>query len=67
MRLTQSQNTTRATIARLASSALSPLGLAERIGAALSVAMPNDGYRLFGLDPTTMLVNRLLAASGSDA
>jgi DNA-binding CsgD family transcriptional regulator/GAF domain-containing protein len=66
MRLTQTQAATRAAIERLASSALMPIELAARIGDALTVALPNDGYRLFGIDPSTMLVNRLLAASESD-
>ncbi|MGH9176394.1 MAG: hypothetical protein ACRD1H_18640 [Vicinamibacterales bacterium] len=28
--------------------------------------MPNDGFRLFEVDPATLLVNRLLAASDND-
>ena len=46
---------------------LSPDRLAARIMAALGDAIPLAGFRLFGVDPSTMLVNRLLAASDSDA
>ncbi len=34
--------------------------------AAVQEAVPADGFRLFGVDPGTLLVNRLLAASASD-
>jgi DNA-binding CsgD family transcriptional regulator len=66
MRLTQRQQTTRQTIERLVSASLEPVELAQRICAALSSAIPNDGYRMFGVDPSTLLINRLLAASDSD-
>ena len=33
---------------------------------AISDAIPNDGYRLFAVDPGTLLINRLLAASDTD-
>jgi len=46
---------------------LAPDRLAERIMAAIGSAVPLDGFRLFGVDPLTMLVNRLLAASDTDA
>jgi DNA-binding CsgD family transcriptional regulator len=35
--------------------------------AAVQTAVPADGYRLFGVDPATCLINRLLAASDDDA
>jgi DNA-binding CsgD family transcriptional regulator len=66
MRLTQRQQTARQIIERFASSALDPVDLAQRICETLSVAIPNDGYRMFGVDPSTLLINRLLAASDSD-
>jgi DNA-binding CsgD family transcriptional regulator len=66
MRLTQRQQAARQAIERADSSGLPPAQLAERICSALSTAIPNDGYRLFGVDPETTLVNRLLAATDSD-
>ena len=66
MRLTRSQQEARHAIQRAGSAGLPPAQLAERISSALSTAIPNDGYRLFGVDPETTLVNRLLAASDSD-
>ncbi|HYI25812.1 MAG TPA: LuxR C-terminal-related transcriptional regulator [Thermomicrobiales bacterium] len=41
--------------------------MATRIARVLESAIGWDGYRIFGLDPATMLVNRLLAASENDA
>ncbi|HYI15447.1 MAG TPA: response regulator transcription factor [Thermomicrobiales bacterium] len=67
MRLTQRQQAARKAIERLGGSGGPPIQLAERICAALSSAIPNDGYRLFGVDPSTTLVNRLLAASDGDS
>lgn len=46
---------------------LSPSRLARAIAGALQVAVPCDGYRMFGVDPRTLLVNRVLAASDDDA
>jgi hypothetical protein len=66
MRLTQRQDTAKHEIERLDQSGLLPSPLADRICLALSNAIPNDGYRLFGIDPSTTLINRLLAASDSD-
>jgi DNA-binding CsgD family transcriptional regulator len=40
--------------------------LASAVMIALCQAIPVDGYRLFGLDPATRLVNRVLAASEDD-
>jgi DNA-binding CsgD family transcriptional regulator len=48
-------------------SGLPPEPLAARLVAALRLAFPADGFRLFGLDPATILINRLLAASDDDA
>src|SRR3954463_13010259 len=66
MRLSRNQQLARAAIERLGSPALSPVEVADRVTATLSVAIPNDGYRLFGIDPASMLVNRLLSASDGD-
>ncbi len=67
MRLTQRQQAAGRAIERLGGSGLPPTQLAQHICSALSSAIPNDGYRLFGIDPSTTLVNRLLAASDTDA
>jgi DNA-binding CsgD family transcriptional regulator len=40
--------------------------LAASVMNALGQAIPVDGYRLFGLDPATRLVNRVLTASEND-
>jgi DNA-binding CsgD family transcriptional regulator len=44
-----------------------PEALARRISSALTTAIPVDGYRLFGVDPGSLLINRLLAASDTDS
>jgi DNA-binding CsgD family transcriptional regulator len=62
----RTQRVAREQIARLAARGLSPEPLAARIVAAIQQVIPGDGYRLFCLDPTTRLVNRLLAASDND-
>lgn len=66
MRLTRAQAEARERIERLAGLGLDPVDLASGIGASLSLAVPNQGYRIFGTDPATLLINRLLAASDSD-
>jgi len=66
MRLTKSQIASRTRIEQLAQQGLTPISLAAGIGAALSLAIPNDGYRIFGTDPSTLLINRLLAATDTD-
>src|SRR5215216_3375964 len=42
----------------------------EQLGAALIEALlgaiPSDGYRLFAVDPSSLLINRLLASSQED-
>ncbi|CAN5828098.1 hypothetical protein BH23CHL2_BH23CHL2_28040 [soil metagenome] len=65
-RLSRSQAEARRKIEELAASGLPPIPLGDQIMTALSVALPNDGYRLFGVDPATLLINRLLAASEND-
>lgn len=66
MRFTRAQADARERIERLARLGQSPAELAGAIGAALSLAVPNDGYRIFGTDPATLLINRLLAATDND-
>src|SRR5215213_6526121 len=65
-RLSKAQEEARSRIHRAVGLGLSPARLAEAIAAGLQIAMPCDGYRLFGIDPRTLLVNRLLAASDDD-
>jgi DNA-binding CsgD family transcriptional regulator len=56
----------RAHLARLAARGLAPEPLASGIADAIQRVIPGDGYRFFALDPTTLLVTRLLAASDDD-
>lgn len=65
-RLSRSQEHARTRIQQAAASGLPPARLATAIAAALHTAVPADGYRLFGIDSGTLLVNRLLAASEED-
>ncbi len=65
-RLSRAQQETRQRILDLAARSLMPQALSAGIADALGRAIPNDGYRLFGLDPATRLVNRTLAASDND-
>jgi DNA-binding CsgD family transcriptional regulator len=66
-RLSRAHEHARRRINDLAASGLSATTLATRISATLQDAIGWDGYRLFGLDERTMLVNSLLAASENDA
>lgn len=66
-RLSQAQRAARQSILDLAASNLAPEPLANRFAAALLGAIPADGFRVFGVDPGSLLINRLLAASDSDA
>jgi DNA-binding CsgD family transcriptional regulator len=66
-RLSRAHEHARRRINDLAVSGLSAATLATRITATLQEAIGWDGYRLFGLDERTMLVNSLLAASENDA
>jgi hypothetical protein len=65
-RLSRAQSNARELIARAAEGGLPPRALGRRFMEALSVALGNDGYRLLGVDPDTMLVNRLLTSSADD-
>ncbi len=66
-RLSRAHEHARRRINDLAASGLSAPTLAARITATLQEAIGWDGFRLFGLDERTMLVNSLLAASENDA
>jgi len=66
-RLSQAQDRARRQINDLAARGLPAPELATRIAAALQAAVGWDGFRLFGLDQRTNLVNSLLAASENDA
>lgn len=65
-RLTVAQSGTRQRINSLMLAGLGPVQLATGVAEALHGAVPCDGYRFFGIDPGTDLVNRLLAASDND-
>ena len=62
-RLSRAQQEARQRIAHLAGSGLSPKRLASELLAALHEVIPSDDGGLVGLDPTTLLHNRLLAVA----
>lgn len=66
-RLSQAQQRARQAISEAGAAGYVPAVLARRIMEALTAAIPVDGFRLFGVDPRTLLINRLLCASDSDA
>ena len=66
-RLSNAQDQARRQLNDLAARGLSAPDLATRIARVLETAVGWDGFRLFGLDHQTMLVNSLLAASENDA
>lgn len=66
-RLSRAHEHARNRINDLAASGLSASRLASQIAAVMEEAIGWDGFRLFGLDSRTMLVNSLLAASENDA
>lgn len=65
-RLSHAQERARRQISDLAASGLPATLLANRIASSLQHAIGWDGFRFFGLDQRTMLVNALLAASEND-
>lgn len=65
-RFSKSQQLARDQIDRAAAEALLPETLIDRVSRALLAAIPCDGFRFFGIDPDTLLVNRLFGASESD-
>jgi DNA-binding CsgD family transcriptional regulator len=65
-RLSKNQADARRRLIDVAATGLPLPQLSKRIIRAVEDAVPFDGFRLFGVDPTTHLVNRLLAASDND-
>jgi DNA-binding CsgD family transcriptional regulator len=65
-RLSRPQTETRRVITDLAARGLAPEALGARLLSALQGAVPFDDGRLFAIDPGTLLVNRVLAATHSD-
>jgi DNA-binding CsgD family transcriptional regulator len=64
-RFSQVQEEACVRIRQLAVSGLSPGELAHRILRALLFAIPADGAAVFGIDPGSLLINRLLAVVGN--
>jgi len=65
-RLSPVHDQARRRIASAAAAGLGPRAVAARVTAALDAAIGFDGHRLFGVDPATLLINRLLDASDND-
>lgn len=55
-----------ATLRAVATRPLPPERLSRELLAPLEKAIGWDGYRLFGVDPRTLLINRLISASDND-
>ncbi len=58
--------TLRRRLSTIAAAGLLPEAFGAQVLAAITATVPNDGQRLFGLDPATLLLNRLLAAPVTD-
>jgi len=65
-RLSKAQDHARRRIGDFAAAGLLPRRLTHQVVGALGEAIGWDGYRVFGLDQRTLLINRLLAASEND-
>jgi DNA-binding CsgD family transcriptional regulator len=65
-RLAKAQQHAYAQIRDCAVAGLPPNRLAARLMSALRAAIPCDGFRMFGIDSRTLLVNRVLASSEND-
>lgn len=65
-RLSKAQQLAQSQIRDAAVAGLPPHRLAARLMTALRGAIPVDGFRLFGVDQRTLLVNRVLASSEND-
>ena len=65
-RMTRVQTEARARLATIATLAVPPDQAAVLIAEALAQAIGWDGFRLFGIDPGTRLINRVFAASTGD-
>jgi DNA-binding CsgD family transcriptional regulator len=66
-RVSRAQEFARTQMKTAASSGLPPDQMGMRMMDALRSAIGWDGFRLFGVDSSTLLINRLLAASDNDA
>jgi DNA-binding CsgD family transcriptional regulator len=66
-RLSKAHDHARRRLLELAAAGLPVSRLTAQVAATLQHAIGWDGFRLFGLDPRTMLINRLLGASENDA
>jgi DNA-binding CsgD family transcriptional regulator len=65
-RLSKAQGLARRAIIDASNSGLTPEAYGRRVVQAILSAIPCDGFRLFAVDPGTLLINRLLAASDTD-
>ena len=65
-RLSSAQQRALDRIRDAAASGVMPSRLAALVMRALSAAIPCDGYRFLGVDPRTLLITRVLAASDND-
>ena len=65
-RLSSQQEEARRRIVDVAARGLPVERLAARLMEEIRQAIPVDGYRLFGIDPATRMINRVLAASDND-
>ncbi|HEY7032119.1 MAG TPA: helix-turn-helix transcriptional regulator [Thermomicrobiales bacterium] len=65
-RLSRPQEAARRQIANLAVEGHLPDELGRRLLAALAIAVPNDGQRLWTVDSASLILNRLVAASAGD-
>jgi len=65
-RMSQAQSIAQRRIADASAAGASPERLGQQIMRAIQIAIPADGYRLFGIDPGSGLLNRVLAASDND-
>jgi hypothetical protein len=65
-RLSRAQRASRQQIAALGAGGLLPESFGRRLLIALQEAIPADGMRLFCVDSSTLLYNRLVAATEGD-
>lgn len=65
-RQTAAQRSARDRLLAIAGRGLASEPLAAALVEALTSAIPSDGYRLFAVDPQTLLIQRLLASSQED-
>ena len=62
-RLSRAQEASRQELRYLSGGRLTPGELGKRILGAVDLAVPSDGQQLLGVDPSTLLFNRVLAVS----